>query len=236
MTSSHMRSTLFVFIGLFTALSLGGCGDSEPTERKAFIEFLQTRIISKTGMRVPKLTDQEKGSLGRYAAQYEVLENYHAGLNKNIVPLLKDVGPVLGLRSIETLIEKRAAFKAFQTKVDEVSEKVQMQLEKVKADYAALQQPDDLKPIYEAAYNRLVTTPSAILNKFLPTIKEALQKYENLANFLDENKAHVKLSGITAEIDNQQLLDQFNAQMKDIQATSAKLTSVQNEMRKMIGR
>jgi Txe/YoeB family toxin of Txe-Axe toxin-antitoxin module len=236
MTSLRLRSALFVFLGLFMTVSLGGCGDPEPTERKAFIEFLQTRIISKSGVHVPQLTNQEKEKLGRYVAQYEVLESYHNDMNKSVVPLLQEVGPALGLSSIDALMAKRASFSDLQAKTSELHKTVQTLLEKVKADYAAIKQPDDLKPVYEAAYDRLVTQPSATMDKFLPVIQEALQKYEKLADFLDKNKDHVKLSGMTAEIDNQQLLDQFNAQMQDIQATSNRLMSVQNEMRKLIGR
>ena len=47
------------------AVVLVAC-DDEPAERKAFIAFLQTRIIDKPGLHVPHLTgDEAKLMLGR---------------------------------------------------------------------------------------------------------------------------------------------------------------------------
>ena len=45
--------------GLSVTFLLAGCGDDEPKQRKAFIEFLQTRIVDKPGVHVPRLNDDQ---------------------------------------------------------------------------------------------------------------------------------------------------------------------------------
>lgn len=57
-------------------MGLAGCS-SEQGERKAFIEFLQTRIVDQPGLRVPKLTADEEKSLGQYSAQYAVIGDFN---------------------------------------------------------------------------------------------------------------------------------------------------------------
>jgi Protein of unknown function (DUF3053) len=49
--SSRRTAVLAALVTL--ALSIAGCFDQEPAQRKAFIEFLQNRIINKPGLHIP---------------------------------------------------------------------------------------------------------------------------------------------------------------------------------------
>ena len=73
------RAAVFALLGLV----LAGCND-EPAERKAFITFLQTRIIDKPGLHVPHLTPEEEKSFGDYAKQYAVITDFNDGLDKSV--------------------------------------------------------------------------------------------------------------------------------------------------------
>src|SRR5215208_463914 len=73
-----------VIVGVLLAIGLVACGDSEATQRKAFIEFLQTRIIGKPGVHVPKLTEQETAAFGAYAGHYAVIADFNAGLDEAV--------------------------------------------------------------------------------------------------------------------------------------------------------
>jgi hypothetical protein len=55
------------------AVGLTACGESEPDQRKAFIGFLQTRIVDKPGVHIARPTDDEKKSFGPYSAHYAVI-------------------------------------------------------------------------------------------------------------------------------------------------------------------
>src|SRR5207237_6743168 len=59
------------------AFALLGCGDDEATHRKAFIEFLQSRIVAKPGIHVPKLTTEETTAFGDYAKHYAVIADFN---------------------------------------------------------------------------------------------------------------------------------------------------------------
>ena len=47
----------FLLLALALPLVLAACGSKEPEQRAAFTQFLQTRIVDKPGVRVPKLTE-----------------------------------------------------------------------------------------------------------------------------------------------------------------------------------
>src|SRR5271167_2846482 len=59
------------------AFSLAGCGDDEPTQRAAFIAFLNERIVNKPGVHLPVPTDDEVKSFGPYAAQFNVIADFN---------------------------------------------------------------------------------------------------------------------------------------------------------------
>ena len=57
------RRTLLAAV-LVAAFGIAAC-DSEPAQRKAFIEFLQTRIVGKPGVHVPKPAAEQLSALTR---------------------------------------------------------------------------------------------------------------------------------------------------------------------------
>src|SRR5262245_47680448 len=58
---------------LVLALAIAGCFDNEPEQRRAFITFLQTRIIDKPGLHIPIMSDKEVADFGPYAGHYRIM-------------------------------------------------------------------------------------------------------------------------------------------------------------------
>lgn len=52
---------------VIATIVLAGCGANDGQQRAAFISFLQTRIVDKPGIHVPRLTDDERERLRCYA-------------------------------------------------------------------------------------------------------------------------------------------------------------------------
>ena len=77
----------FLLLALALPLVLAACGSKEPEQRAAFTQFLQTRIVDKPGVRVPKLTEEEKKSFGDYAAQYAVITDFNAAMDASVKPM-----------------------------------------------------------------------------------------------------------------------------------------------------
>jgi Protein of unknown function (DUF3053) len=77
------RRAIFLFALVGFALSLAGCGE-EAAQRKAFIQFLQTRIIDKPGLHIPIMSDQDITNFGPYADQYRIMNGFHHRLGASI--------------------------------------------------------------------------------------------------------------------------------------------------------
>ena len=97
---------LFLFAGL-ALLGLSACSN-EAGERKAFIEFLQTRIVDQPGLRVPKLTDEEQKSLGRYAGQYAVIGDFNDSMGKAFNEASPAIQTMASLSTPQALVQGQA--------------------------------------------------------------------------------------------------------------------------------
>src|SRR5438132_639927 len=147
MTALRLAAAFAIAVGLLA------CGDGEATERKAFIEFLQTRIVGKPGIHVPKLTADETKALGRYAAHYAVIAEFNAHLDKVVTrPIEQAIGAAP--RSLGEIAARRQEITTMADGVAAISAALDKELTTADTARAALQQLDDLKPVYDAAYDR----------------------------------------------------------------------------------
>ncbi len=178
---------------LLAAFALAGCGDKEPEQRKAFMEFLQTRVINNRTVVNPALSEKEREAVGPYAAHYQVILDFHAGMNEVAYPL-KDasvnqkLGNMPGLQANwREIAQTRATMAKLPALLDS-------QVKKAQDARAALKQPDDLKALYDMAFNRKVVTTAVLAQKVLTVQDEGLQLAEDLGKYLDENRSKVTVS------------------------------------------
>jgi hypothetical protein len=71
-------------------VGLTGCEDKEAQQRKAFIEFLQTRILDQPGTRAPQLTDAQIERFGDYTKQYVIISDFHKTMDNSVSGQLRD--------------------------------------------------------------------------------------------------------------------------------------------------
>jgi hypothetical protein len=221
-----------LFIG-FAVLGLAACSN-EAGERKAFIEFLQTRIVDKPGLRVPKLTDEENKSLGQYAKHYAVISDFNASLDKAFSDARPALQTMTSLTSPEALMEGESKIAAGRAALSGIKAGVAVQIAKARASKAALQQPDDLKPVYQAAYAKTVEGPAELLSRVLGETDSALAQAQKFSAFLKQNKADIQLAGAQVQVSSPALLEQLNQQLAALNEQGQKINAVQREMAALV--
>ena len=163
------------WLAIALPLALAACGSSEPDQRAAFKQFLQTRIVDKPGVHVPKLTADESKSFGEYATHYAVITDFNSDMDASVKPLGSLVQKST-VRSLGDVVSRRDDLKAVQSGLNDMA--VQLKAQQAKADsaHAQLKQPEDLKAVYDSAYDRtpapatcdsLTWNPGAISNRRL---------------------------------------------------------------------
>ena len=228
-----MRPSRRFILAAGPALLLAGCGDDEAAQRKAFIAFLQTRILDKPGVHVPHPTADEAKSWGEYAKHYAVITGFNDTLTERVSKPMQAVLQRGAVRSIAELLDRRADLQEMQRGMNELGAELDRQLAAAEAARAGLKQPPDLKAVFDAAFERDVAGPARTFKAVLPVVDSSLAAALDLANVLAQNRARIKIDGSQLQIadpvlqrDVQARLAAMNAKAQEVQAMQQRLRSL----------
>ncbi|MDQ1830406.1 DUF3053 family protein [Massilia scottii] len=230
---SFSQRALMWALGGVLALGIAGCS-AEPKERAAFIAFLQTRIVDKAGVHVPRLTPEEEKSFGDYSKHFAVITDYNKSMDAKVQQPLRDMMGKNMPNTMADLMERRADVVALHKASAQLRAVIDTEQAAAGTKRAALKQPDDLKPVYDKAYARTVSEPGNNFKEFLVVMEDMLTSAEKMADFLNAHKDQVKFSGITAQINDQKVLDDANVLMKELSAKNAEVAQAQRKLASMI--
>jgi hypothetical protein len=233
-----MKSLFRPFLVLAAALPfmLAACGDKEPEQRAAFTQFLQTRIVDKPGVRVPKLTDEEKQSFGDYTAHYAVITDFNAGMDASVKPLsgIMQKGAV---RSLNDVVARRDDFKAVQASLNEMGAALQAQQAKADAARAQLKQPEDLKAVYDKAYEKTVSLPADTFRDTLPQLNATFDASLKIADYVAAHAGQIDRSGPIVKVQDPAVQAELNGLLQDLNAQAKNVQQAQTRMQAvMVGR
>ncbi|MGS1106518.1 DUF3053 domain-containing protein [Achromobacter anxifer] len=233
-----MKSLFRPFLVLAAALPLmlAACGNKEPEQRAAFTQFLQTRIVDKPSVRVPQLTDEEKKSFGDYAAQYAVITDFNAGMDASVKPL-SGIMQKGSMRSLNDIVTRRDDLKAVQASLNDMGAALKEQQARADAARAQLKQPEDLKAVYDKAYEKTVSLPADTFRDVLPQLNATFDSSLKIADYVAAHAAQIDISGPIVKVQDpavqaelNQLLQDLNAQAKNVQQAQTRMQAV------MVGR
>jgi hypothetical protein len=223
----------FVLAGVVTlALSAAACGDNEPEQRKAFIEFLQTRIVDKPGVHVPRLTGDEKKSFGPYVDHFAVITAFTD--NPEMVAVgakMQSVAQRVSLNSVQDLVDHRAELKSVKDDLAKMTETMNRELAKTVAARAALKQPDDLKAIYDKAFDKDAQAPVRGFNETVPLVIDIAEAALKLGDYIDANRGKVTIQGRSVGGRDPQTAREVDILVKNLAAQGPKFQDAQRRLR-----
>lgn len=214
------------------ALTLYGCS-SEPGERKAFIEFLNTRVLNTPRAAVPKLNEQQRKEFGPYAAHYDIITGFNQEMSD--APLTKMMASMQNMRSLPQLLAKRTEVNELLGHIPQAQQDVKARIDRATAAKGALSQPADLKTVYDAAFDKLVTQLGAMMLQLLPAMQGMLSAAMDLANYVEQNPNDVKFVGSTLQATTQASLDKVSALIKKLESEAAAVAKMESALRKLTG-
>lgn len=233
MTVSLNRQWL---LALALPLLLTACGSSEPDQRAAFKQFLQTRIIDKPGVHVPKLTPDESKSFGDYSNHYAVITDFNSGMDASVKPLGGFVQKG-AFRSLGDVIERRDDLKTVQAGLNDMVVQLKQQLAKADSAHAQLKQPEDLKTVYDSAYDRTVSVPANTFLTVVPQINGTLDSGLKVADYVDAHAAQIKINGAIVQVTDAKVQAELNTLLQDLNAKAKVVQEAQTRLQSvMLGR
>lgn len=234
-TSHFTRTFLMPLMLLMMFFAVSGCGDKEPAQRKAFMDFLQSRILDKQVLAVPQLSEAEKKQFGDYSKDYAIITGFHHQMNteldSSLVPVFAGMN---GVNSVNALVEQRDDLKKMADSSQNWKEKIIMLRTQADTQHAALKQPDDLKKVYDQAYEKTVVKPSEITEQVFELLPQVLNLIVAKADFIKSQGKDVTITGNRLQFSNQKQLDKYNAIQQQLVPLNAQLMQLSRQMQQMV--
>ncbi|MGJ7525872.1 DUF3053 domain-containing protein [Variovorax sp. GB1P17] len=216
------------------SLALVACGNKEAEQRTAFIAFLQTRVLDKPGLHVPTPTPEEKTSFGDYAQHYAVITDFNEGMNQSVSKPMGEVMAKGALRSIADLASRRDDLKAAKDGLGGLRTALDQQVAKADAAHAQLKQPEDLKQVYDKAYERTVTAPATTFKEVFPALDTVFDSALTIGDFLQQNKSKIQVSGSSVTVTDPAVQVELNKMLQQLNGQSAAINAAQRKMQAMV--
>ena len=234
-TSHFNRTFLMPLMLLMMIFAVSGCGDKEPAQRKAFMDFLQSRILDKQVLAVPQLSEAEKKQFGDYSKDYAIITGFHHQMNteldSSLVPVFAGMN---GVNSVNSLVEQRDDLKKMADSSQNWKEKIITLRTQADTQRAALKQPDDLKKVYDQAYEKTVIKPSEITEQVFDLLPQVLNLIVAKADFIKNQGKEVTITGNRLQFSNQKQLDKYNAIQQQLVPLNAQLMQLSRQMQQMV--
>ena len=234
-TSHFTRTFLMPLMLLMMIFAVSGCGDKEPAQRKAFMDFLQSRILDKQVLAVPQLSEAEKKQFGDYSKDYAIITGFHHQMNteldSSLVPVFAGMN---GVNSVNALVEQRDDLKKMADSSQNWKEKIITLRTQADTQHAALKQPDDLKKVYDQAYEKTVVKPSEITEQVFELLPQVLNLIVAKADFIKSQGKDVTITGNRLQFSNQKQLDKYNAIQQQLVPLNAQLMKLSRQMQQMV--
>lgn len=212
------------------AAGLTACGDSEPDQRKAFIGFLQTRIIDKSGVHIARPTDEEKKSFGPYAAHYAVILGFIDDVD--MVANSKKIDDALPkMRSAQDLIDKRADVRLAAEKMGDSMKEMDAKIAATRKARDGLKQPDDLRAVYDAAFDKIVTKPAEGFRETTPLAQQIAIAAANFGDYMAAHRDTVKIVGTSPQAADRKTQIEVNALANALNSLAPRMNDAQRHMR-----
>ena len=231
---AFLRRALAALALLAMALALGACGNKEAEQRAAFITFLQTRILDKPGVRVPKPTDEEKASFGDYAQQYAVITDFTAGMDQSISQPMSAIIAKGSLRSIGDVVTRRNDVQTAREALIAVRGALDGQLAKAEAARAGCKQPDDVQAVFDKAYERTVSTPASTVKEVFPAVDAVFGQALEIADYIQQNSGKIEISGSSIQVRDPAVQARLNEMLQRLNSQSAAINAAQRKLQTVL--
>lgn len=215
---------------VMVVMQLAACGDSEGDQRKAFMEYLQNTVM-RSGQNLPTLSEDQKQKFGNYANDYQVLLTFSHQVKQDVSNSLAPVINTLGdIRVPQDYVQQHDALAQELGALNMLGQRVQSAQAQADTAHAAMKHPEDLKAIYNQAYDSIVTRPANGLTPVIPALAGFAQEVVQVGDYLIQQGNQATFNGSQVQFPTQQQVTQYNTMMSGLATKQQVLQRAQNAL------
>jgi len=167
--------------------------------------------ILRCGERLPTLTADQKKQFGPFVSDYAILYGYSQQVNQAMDAGLRPVvDSVNAIRVPQDYVTQREPLSQSNGALGVLGQ--QLQNAKMQADGArsALKQGEDLKPVFDKVYEKVVTKPADALQPLIPAAQIFTQQLVQVADYISQQGTQVSFVSNGIQFPTSQQASQYN--------------------------
>lgn len=197
---------------------LAGCGDKDAEQRQAFTNFIKNEVMH-SGVQLPALSEHQKKSFGNYAGDYAILYGFSQQLTRALNDGIRPVTDQLaGIHTAQDYLSARNDLRQAGGALRVVSQQIQNARNLADSSKTSLKLPESLQPVYQAAYDKVVSQPADRLQPILPELQVLTQSVLAVADFLQAQDTKVSYQNNGVQFPTQPQVTQYNHLIADVAA------------------
>ncbi|HHH1106125.1 TPA: DUF3053 domain-containing protein [Yersinia enterocolitica] len=217
-------------LALLVVFQLTACGDKEPEQRKAFIDYLQNTVM-RSGMKLPTLSEDQKQKFGPYVSDYAILVTFSQQLSKSVdASLTPAIAQINEIRVAQDYLNKRDALQQSAGALNLLVQQIRTAKTQADSAVAALKQPDDLKVVFNKVFDNVVTQPTNVLIPAVPVVSAFVQDLAQVGDFLQQQGTQVTFNNGGVQFQTAQQTAQYNAMMANLVAKYPAMMAAQKSV------
>jgi hypothetical protein len=210
-TGKSLSRWFTLMITLFFVVSLSGCFDKEGDQRKAFINFLQNTVM-RSGERLPTLTADQKKQFGPFASDYAVLYGFSRQLSQALDNGIKPmVDSINSIRIPQDYMAQRETLRQINGGLGILSQQVDSAKMQADSSRSALKQSDDLRKVFDKAYQKIVTGPANAAQSLIPAAQTLTRQLVQVGDFVAQQGDRVSFIADGIQFPTSQQASQYNS-------------------------
>lgn len=226
----NVRAIARLLVFVVIAATVIACGDNEPEQRKAFIAFLQTRVIDRPGVRIPNPSADEIKSIGPYHAHFKVITDFTGDPALTAMAAKMSSG-LPNLTNIQGVIDHRDTLRKTGAEMGDLMRVMNDKYAATQKERDALKQPDDLKPVYDKAFDKTVTAPVNGFREAVPIAQAILEAVGKLSDYVVSHKDAVRITGGQLQPTSARAQAELTPLVNAVTAQGAKFNEAQRKLR-----
>lgn len=201
---------VWCLVVVLIVMMLAGCFDKEASQRKAFADFLQNTVM-RSGETLPVLSADQKKQFANFIPYYQVLYRYsqqiNQAMNEGIYPAVQLVNRI---REPQDYVTHREALHQLTEALNVLNQQLANAKNRADSDLAGLKLADDLRPIYEQAYQKIVTTPANALQPLFPAAQSLTSQLVQVGDFIQQQGNNVQFVNNKIQFPVAEQVNQYN--------------------------
>ena len=195
------------------------CRRQEQEQRKAFVEFLESRVIAAADTDRVLMSAEVRKKVGNYGRHFDVIASYAKELGDIDARLAGEktriaaYGPV----AMDKLGSERARMEQLVAAFSRSAQQLDAVKARADAARAALKQPEDVQAVFDRAYAKEVSGYAAAIQALYAVQKDFYAEAVRMGVFLEKHRDKVHFRNKAVTIDDQALLTEYNALQKALQ-------------------